>query len=137
MRAAKQTQRAAGNALRGCAAAGFAFFSHPMTSLHDLPYPEFERVLVADGLPATHARTLWRAVQRDGALNFSARGFFPPPLARWVAAHVGTGARFFFDEPAVAADTASSDGLTQKFLLRLADGQTIETVLMGYTGRST
>ncbi|MEI9895055.1 MAG: radical SAM protein [Chthoniobacter sp.] len=35
------------------------------------------------------------------------------------------------------SDTASSDGLTRKFLLKLEDGQTIETVLMGYTGRHT
>jgi 23S rRNA (adenine2503-C2)-methyltransferase len=31
----------------------------------------------------------------------------------------------------------SSDGLTRKFLLGLADGQTIETVLMRYPGRAT
>ncbi|HEV2694849.1 MAG TPA: 23S rRNA (adenine(2503)-C(2))-methyltransferase RlmN, partial [Verrucomicrobiae bacterium] len=35
------------------------------------------------------------------------------------------------------ADIASTDGLTRKFLLRLADGQTIETVLMGFKGRHT
>ena len=107
------------------------------TSLHDLPFPALERTLVADGLRAAHARTLWQAVQREGALTLTERAEFLPPLARWAAEHVGKGARFFFDEPAVAADTASSDGLTRKFLLRLADGQTIETVLMGYTGRTT
>lgn len=37
----------------------------------------------------------------------------------------------------VAADIRSSDGLTRKFLLRLGDGQTIETVAMGYPGRFT
>ncbi len=41
------------------------------------------------------------------------------------------------DAPALADETASSDGLTRKFLLRLDDGQTIETVLMGYQGRHT
>jgi 23S rRNA (adenine2503-C2)-methyltransferase len=39
--------------------------------------------------------------------------------------------------PELAADTASSDGLTRKFLLRLDDGQTIETVLMSYRARFT
>jgi 23S rRNA (adenine2503-C2)-methyltransferase len=37
--------------------------------------------------------------------------------------------------PTAVADLASSDGQTRKFLLRLADGQTIETVLMHFEGR--
>jgi 23S rRNA (adenine2503-C2)-methyltransferase len=37
----------------------------------------------------------------------------------------------------VHAEIASSDGLTRKYLLRLDDAQTVETVLMGYTGRYT
>lgn len=108
-----------------------------MPSLHDLTYSALERALVADGLSPTHARTLWRALQREAALDFTGRADFLPPLTRWVAEHIGESGRFFLDEPAVVADTASGDGLTQKFLLRLADGQTIETVLMGYVGRST
>jgi len=108
-----------------------------MMSLHDLPFPALERTLAADGLSPVHARTLWRAVQRQGALDLAGRADFLAPLTRWVAENIGEGARFFLDAPAVAADTASRDGLTRKFLLRLADGQTIETVLMGYVGRST
>ena len=57
---------------------------------------------------------------------------FAPPLRRWVEEK-----RMRLEIPAVAADTASSDGLTRKFLLTLDDGQTIETVLMGYRGRHT
>jgi 23S rRNA (adenine2503-C2)-methyltransferase len=37
----------------------------------------------------------------------------------------------------VALDTASGDGFTRKFLLGLADGERIETVLMRFTGRAT
>ncbi len=37
----------------------------------------------------------------------------------------------------MVSETRSSDGLTCKYLLRLDDGQTIETVLMGYPGRFT
>ena len=37
----------------------------------------------------------------------------------------------------MADEIPSRDGLTRKFLLRLRDGQTIETVLMGYDGRHT
>ena len=109
----------------------------PPASLHDLPFPALESALAADGLRPVHARALWRAVHRECALEFAGRAEFLPPLTRWAAEHAGESGRFFLDAPAVAADTASSDGLTRKFLLRLADGQTIETVLMGYTGRST
>ena len=44
---------------------------------------------------------------------------------------------FFSREPEVVADIASSDGHTRKLLLRLADGQTIETVVMRFRGRFT
>jgi 23S rRNA (adenine2503-C2)-methyltransferase len=37
----------------------------------------------------------------------------------------------------VVEEQASNDGLTRKFLLGLADGEKIETVLMGYPGRFT
>ena len=39
--------------------------------------------------------------------------------------------------PPVAAETDSSDGFTRKYLLGLADGHRIETVLMRFTGRVT
>ncbi len=105
--------------------------------LHDLPRAELEGVLVADGLSATHARTLWRALHFGLAAELADRDEFLPPLRRWVAAHVGVGRRFSTEFPAEAADIASGDGLTRKFLLRLADGQTIETVVMGFKGRHT
>ena len=50
---------------------------------------------------------------------------------------MGDRGSFLPNEPETIADIASSDGLTRKFLLRLADGQTIETVLMRFRGRST
>jgi 23S rRNA (adenine2503-C2)-methyltransferase len=71
-----------------------------------------------------------------GELDPAARAFLPP-LRRWVAAHVGEGKAYFLDAPEVVDEIRSTDGLTRKFLLRLRDGQTIETVLMGYDGRHT
>ena len=105
--------------------------------LPDLPREELERVLVADGVPATHARTLWRALHHHLAAELAERDEFLPPLRRWVAEHVGADRRFSLEFPAEADAIASSDGLTRKFLLRLADGQTIETVVMGFKGRHT
>jgi len=95
-----------------------------------------ERELIAAGVKAHHARTLWRAVQREGAPDLSAVDFLPP-LRRWVDRLVGDGREFFLDAPEVVDEIRSTDGLTRKFLLRLRDGQTIETVLMGYDGRQT
>ncbi len=104
------------------------------TRLHDLPFSEVENALVSDGLARVHARTLWRGLYR-GELDESER--FEPPLRRWIEGHIGKGKAFILDEVEVVADTASSDGLTRKFLLRLEDGQTIETVLMRFRGRFT
>jgi 23S rRNA (adenine2503-C2)-methyltransferase len=105
-------------------------------SLHDLGFSELAGVLAADGVIAHHAKALWRALHRDGELNLHSRDFLPP-LKRWIESSVGDGKPFFLDAPEVADEIRSSDGLTRKFLLRLRDGQTIETVLMGYDGRHT
>lgn len=105
--------------------------------LLDLTFAELERELVAAGMNPVHARSLWRAVHRDLSPDLMAAADLPPPLRRWLVEHLGPTRRFFLDAPAEAADIASGDGLTRKFLLRLADGQTIETVVMGFTGRHT
>ena len=101
-------------------------------NLLDLSFEELEGVLVADGLRAVHAKPLWRAVHREGVTDLAGWAHFPPPLQRWCAE-----AGWCLELPPATADTASSDGLTRKFLLKMEDGQTIETVLMGYTGRHT
>ncbi|HTH46230.1 MAG TPA: 23S rRNA (adenine(2503)-C(2))-methyltransferase RlmN [Candidatus Limnocylindria bacterium] len=106
-------------------------------SLHDLTFVALERELVAAGLSAQHARPLWRTLHRDLSVDLAAPAGFPPPLKRWIAAQVGEGRRFVTDAPPEAAGIASGDGLTRKFLLRLGDGQQVETVLMGFTGRHT
>lgn len=92
--------------------------------------------LERDGVNRVHAKALWRALHREVETDLHARKF-SPPLAEWVERNVGEGKRFFLDVPEVVDETHSSDGLTKKFLLRLRDGQTIETVLMGYDGRQT
>jgi len=108
----------------------------PQKSLHDLGFAELVEVLAADGVKAHHAKALWRTLHREGALDLTACEF-SGPLKRWVENSVGEGRRFFLDEPELVDEIRSTDGLTRKFLLRLRDGQTIETVLMGYDGRHT
>ena len=108
-------------------------------SLLDLTFAELERELVASEIPPVHARPLWRALHRGlkDETELAAETDFPPPLRRWLTAHLGKGRHFFLAAPAETADIASTDGFTRKFLLGLHDGQTIETVLMGYPGRHT
>jgi 23S rRNA (adenine2503-C2)-methyltransferase len=108
----------------------------PPRSLHDLSFSELTAALAEGGVNACHAKPLWRAVHRDGELDLTQSDFLPP-LQRWIEESVGEGKPYFLDAPACAEEIHSSDGLTHKFLLRLADGQTIETVLMGYDGRHT
>lgn len=105
-------------------------------SLHDLGFSGIEGILSASGVNPQHAKSLWRAMHRENETDLPARSFLPP-LKRWVEAHVGAGKPYFLDVPEVVDEIRSSDGLTRKFLLRLGDGQVIETVLMGYDGRHT
>ncbi len=105
-------------------------------SLHDLGFSELVAMLAADGVILHHAKVLWRVIHGHGELDLASRDFLPP-LKRWVADSVGEGKRFFLDAPELVDEIYSSDGLTRKFLLRLRDGQTIETVLMAYAGRHT
>ena len=116
---------------------GLATHPHAVRrSLHDCGLSEIEGMLAASGVNPHHAKTLWRALHREGATDFAGHRFLPP-LARWIEANVGAGKEFFLDAPEVVDEIRSSDGLTRKFLLRLDDGQVIETVLMGYDGRHT
>jgi 23S rRNA (adenine2503-C2)-methyltransferase len=108
----------------------------PRQSLHDLGYAGLEAALAADGVIPHHAKALWRALHRENETDPAARDFLPP-LKRWIEQHVGDGKACHLDLPEVVDEIHSSDGLTRKFLLRLDDGQVIETVLMGYDGRHT
>jgi 23S rRNA (adenine2503-C2)-methyltransferase len=110
--------------------------SATVPSWHDLTYGDLERALVSSAVPAIHARPLWRTLHRDAAHPLADRASFPPPLRRWVDDAAASG-RLQWTEPEVDLETSSSDGLTQKFLLRMGDGQTIETVLMSYRDRHT
>lgn len=93
--------------------------------------------MVSSGLSPVHARALWRSVHHDLQDAFTDETNFQPPLRRWLKENFGAGKCFFIESPKATDDLASSDGLTRKFLLRFADGQTIETVLMSFKGRHT
>jgi 23S rRNA (adenine2503-C2)-methyltransferase len=104
-------------------------------SVYDLTFRALEREM--SGLATVHTRTFWRALHREGETQIVEREDFQRPLRRWVADSLGESGRFFLETPTLASETESTDGLTRKYLLCLSDGQTIETVLMGYDGRHT
>lgn len=106
-------------------------------SLHDLTYSELQARLVADGLRPVHIAQLWNALHFRAETDLLAREDFSPPLRRWVLQNLGPEGGCMLDVPAIASYIPSSDQLTRKYLLRLNDGQEIETVLMGYPGRYT
>ena len=105
-------------------------------SLLGLSFSEIETAVNDAGVLKHHAKALWRAVHRDHAMDLTSLDL-SPPLKKWVAENVGEGRPYFIDFPEQEQEIHSSDGLTRKYLLRLQDGQVIETVLMGYDGRFT
>jgi 23S rRNA (adenine2503-C2)-methyltransferase len=108
--------------------------SHP-ASLYDLSFEQLQTRLVADGLRPLHAESLWKILYSKLELDPVAAGDLAPPLQRWLERHWG--AVFQGHLAQVCERISSSDGQTRKMLLRLADAQMIETVVMGYPGRFT
>lgn len=105
-------------------------------SFHDLTYDQLREVLVSAGLRPAHTGTLWNTLHFRAMADPLAREDLAPPLRKWLTQVLADGS-WMLDVPPVSVDTPSSDGLTHKFLLRMADAQEIETVIMGYTGRHT
>jgi len=83
--------------------------------------------------PAVHAARLWSYLYLDLAANFSVEAM--PELPARVRAKLNAEAALGILP--IALETDSSDGFTRKYLLSLADGERIETVLMRFTGRVT
>lgn len=109
----------------------------PACSLHDYSYDELRSLLVQDGLRPAHVATVWNALhfKAEPDIRTCLPGWVPP-LQRWAFQKLEAEG-CWQDTLDISSHIPSSDGLTQKFLLRLRDGQEIETVLMGYTGRYT
>jgi 23S rRNA (adenine2503-C2)-methyltransferase len=101
-------------------------------NLYDLPRPTLGSLLAGWGFSAFHRDALWEALYRQQVESLEALdGLLRPELVKRLReqAHLR--------HPTVHHEAFSSDGLTHKLLLRLHDGQTIETVLMRFKGRAT
>lgn len=93
---------------------------------------ELERHLFAHGIKHAHADAVWAGLHRERRGSIDHMEGVPPRIRRELAAtgvHVGA--------TTVVREMASADGYTRKYLLRLADGEVIETVLMRFDGRMT
>ncbi len=104
----------------------------PRRNLYDLTLPALAAWLDGFGFGAFHAQKVWSALYRDLASRHEdVTGAVKEQVARVLSEHARLAV------PEVALQQHSSDGLTQKFLLRLFDGKTIESVLMRHRGRAT
>jgi 23S rRNA (adenine2503-C2)-methyltransferase len=101
-----------------------------MTDIRDLSFEELGTALAALDVPAYRARQIFAWLYQKGAPSFEAMTDLPRVLREKLLAT-------FSLQPLEAADlTRSRDG-TSKTLFRLADGQSIETVLIPAGTRRT
>lgn len=100
-------------------------------NLYDLSFPALQEMLAAWGEPSYRARQLWEWLYVHLATDFDRMTNLPRALRERLAAETVIGA------PAAVDTLVSADGETRKDLLRLADGETIEVVLMRYERRRT
>ena len=82
--------------------------------------------MLSFGQPAYRARQVYGWLYRHLARDFAEMSDLPEALRRTLAREATLGAGD------VLAESVAADGLTRKLLIRLADGEAIETVLMCY-----
>ena len=100
-------------------------------NLYDLTREDLRRLLARWDFSPVHAARLWRYLYLELAVSLADMPELPARVRARLAQETCIGV------PPVARVADSSDGFTRKFLLALADGRMIETVLMRFTGRVT
>ena len=98
--------------------------------LHDMTYDSLTSVLGGWGYSEFHARRLWNCLYVDLSTDFSEDDDLRPDLVQRLQRST------HMIRPLCVAEARSQDNQTTKYLLRLADNQTIEAVLMRYPGRT-
>jgi 23S rRNA (adenine2503-C2)-methyltransferase len=101
------------------------------TCLYDLNLSTLQSLLENWGGPSYRARQLWEWLYVHLSDSFDQMTNLPLSLRERLASETSIGA------PQVVDTLQSSDGDTRKDLLRLADGETVEAVLMRYERRRT
>jgi 23S rRNA (adenine2503-C2)-methyltransferase len=104
---------------------------NPVTRLYDLDFQAIQSLLEDWGEPAYRARQLWEWLYVHLATDFDDMSNLPRRLRERLAAETPIGT------PQAVDSIQSADGKTRKDLLCLADGETVEAVLMLYERRRT
>jgi 23S rRNA (adenine2503-C2)-methyltransferase len=99
-------------------------------NIKDLSFEEFEAYLAEKREPAYRARQVWQWLFQKRASSFAEMTNLPAPFRARLDED------FAVSRPEVSRRAESSDG-TVKFLFSLADGKTIESVLIPETKRLT
>jgi 23S rRNA (adenine2503-C2)-methyltransferase len=103
----------------------------PLPNFHEFTRAELTALITSWGFSPVHAARLWSCVYHDGSARFSDMPEVPARLRSRLEQEISLA------RPAVVSELHSTDGFTRKYLLALADGRRIETVLMRFTGRVT
>lgn len=103
----------------------------PRVNLYALSFERLAEQLAAWGHPRRLALALWRAVYSTRVSSLDDIPELPDGLRSRLTAQATLGSA------ALERETLGDDGETRKWLLRLADGELVETVLMRHQGRMT
>jgi len=99
--------------------------------LYSLTRTELRELVASWGQSPVHAARIWRHLYLGLASTLGEIPGLPRRVQERLEAETRIGTL------PVSADTESGDGFTRKYLLGLPDGESIEAVLMRYTGRAT
>ncbi|UCG23497.1 MAG: 23S rRNA (adenine(2503)-C(2))-methyltransferase RlmN [Chloroflexota bacterium] len=98
--------------------------------LYDKTYDSLSAILAGWGYGDFHARRLWECLYVNLSTSIADCAYLRSDLDQQLQ-------RFaYLNGPHCVAEARSQDDQTVKYLLRLDDGQTVETVLMRYPGRT-
>lgn len=100
-------------------------------SLFSYDRAQLEELFGSWGCPRMHAARVLKYVYRQGVRSPREMSDLPAALRERLAAEV------IAEELTTCSEFHSADGLTRKYLLGLADGCRVETVLMLFRGRAT
>ena len=101
----------------------------PPTNLYDLTRDQLVDLLAGWDFSSFYAEKVWDHLYRQSASSLVSMTDLRSDLRKKLAANAT------LDKLSIQTQINSSDGYTRKYLLRLTDGQLIETVLMGFEGR--
>ena len=101
------------------------------STLLDLPFDAVQDRLIELGQPSYRAEQIWQSVYRDLAVSYGEMTTLPTRLRTELEAQLP------FGRLAPESAQESPDHRTRKTLLRLDDGEAIETVSMRYDERQT